>query len=91
MPCDFDKTVLPSTCSSCGWWNPTFGNSKDHVWTAGQCRRHAPVFYRMSNYYTTSDKVWPSTLPDDFCGDWEGLEYSNLEKRNARLKEEKPQ
>lgn len=47
------------SCDTCAYWADDGDGS-------GECRRHAPR-------PRPTDEVthWPSTLPDDWCGDWE--------------------
>ncbi len=56
---------IPRFCVNCAYWDPT---SPTH----GRCRRHAPtVPPRPDSDGTGSFTSWPSTLAEDWCGEWE--------------------
>lgn len=50
-------------CATCGYWSDE-----------GECRRLAPIY--VENLAKT---VWPTTLPADWCGEWDaddGAEFA---------------
>ena len=56
-------------CKNCGFWDPVTDN-------AGRCHRRAPLVVMrgsMGNYMDT-EALWPSTLADEWCGEFEPSE-----------------
>ena len=47
-------------CDDCRFWVPPRG------YVSSPCRRRAPITH--SEY---GKPIWPATMKDDWCGDWE--------------------
>lgn len=72
-------------CETCRFWNAD-GPASEHPGYADlrECRRHAPVPVQLGNIAlsirlessTGSECGWPTTAPDDWCGEWEPKESS---------------
>ena len=61
------------SCVNCVYWDR-------HSPAEGKCRRHAPVAALCPrNRESDSTAVWPSTLPEDWCGEWQSRESSLTE------------
>lgn len=58
------------SCVGCIHWEPCSS-------TEGKCRRHAPAAALCPRTRESdSTAVWPSTLPEDWCGEWQSRDSS---------------
>jgi hypothetical protein len=67
---------MKENCMECKWWFPV--DKGDHHKQGGTCRRHSPIWATVSRPPEYEEKilskVWPFTLEDDGCGDYEAGE-----------------
>lgn len=51
--------MKPMTCEQCLWWEMSKDHGGNEIFRNGRCRRYPP-----------QNSMWPSTRPDDWCGEF---------------------
>jgi hypothetical protein len=75
------KPIGAPKCIFCSHWEPPPINDEQYITQSGKCRRYAP----MPNSETISTS-WSLTHHQDWCGDYEKLNYDACVVRKSLMK-----